>query len=118
MVSRDEVMAALAAIPGPDGRASLPDSGAASPAGVGTLTPGDSAPAGRGRVRAASSTATSVRPTPSSAFQPAAGPAISSMTSAAMSWPATVARASSSTPMWRTTAAEIATKHAPSTPPR
>ena len=30
MVSRDEVMAALAAIPGPDGRASLPDSGAVS----------------------------------------------------------------------------------------
>jgi ATP-binding protein involved in chromosome partitioning len=30
MVSRDEVMAALAAIPGPDGRASLPDSGALS----------------------------------------------------------------------------------------
>ena len=30
MVSRDEVMAALAAIPGPDGRASLPDSGAIS----------------------------------------------------------------------------------------
>jgi ATP-binding protein involved in chromosome partitioning len=28
MVSRDEVMAALAAIPGPDGRASLPESGA------------------------------------------------------------------------------------------
>jgi ATP-binding protein involved in chromosome partitioning len=30
MVSRDEVMAALAAIPGPDGRASLPESGAVS----------------------------------------------------------------------------------------
>ena len=30
MVSRDEVMAALAAIPGPEGRASLPDSGALS----------------------------------------------------------------------------------------
>jgi ATP-binding protein involved in chromosome partitioning len=30
MVSRDDVMAALAAIPGPDGRASLPDSGAVS----------------------------------------------------------------------------------------
>jgi len=30
MVSRDEVMAALAAVPGPDGRASLPDSGAVS----------------------------------------------------------------------------------------
>jgi ATP-binding protein involved in chromosome partitioning len=30
MVSRDEVLAALAAIPGPDGRASLPDSGAVS----------------------------------------------------------------------------------------
>jgi ATP-binding protein involved in chromosome partitioning len=30
MVSRDEVMSALAAIPGPDGRASLPDSGALS----------------------------------------------------------------------------------------
>jgi ATP-binding protein involved in chromosome partitioning len=30
MVSRDEVLAALAAIPGPDGRASLPDSGALS----------------------------------------------------------------------------------------
>jgi ATP-binding protein involved in chromosome partitioning len=30
MVSRDEVMAALAAIPGPDGRESLPDSGALS----------------------------------------------------------------------------------------
>jgi ATP-binding protein involved in chromosome partitioning len=30
MVSRDEVMAALAGIPGPDGRASLPDSGAVS----------------------------------------------------------------------------------------
>jgi ATP-binding protein involved in chromosome partitioning len=30
MVSRDEVMAALASIPGPDGRASLPDSGALS----------------------------------------------------------------------------------------
>ena len=30
MVSRDEVMAALAAIPGPDGRDSLPDSGAVS----------------------------------------------------------------------------------------
>jgi ATP-binding protein involved in chromosome partitioning len=30
MVSRDEVIAALAAIPGPDGRASLPDSGALS----------------------------------------------------------------------------------------
>jgi ATP-binding protein involved in chromosome partitioning len=30
MVSRDEVMAALASIPGPDGRASLPDSGAVS----------------------------------------------------------------------------------------
>src|SRR3984885_4740597 len=30
MVSRDEVMVALAAIPGPDGRASLPDSGALS----------------------------------------------------------------------------------------
>ena len=30
MVSRDEVMAALAAIPGPDGRGSLPDSGAVS----------------------------------------------------------------------------------------
>ena len=30
MVSRDEVMAALAAIPGPDGRASLSDSGAVS----------------------------------------------------------------------------------------
>jgi ATP-binding protein involved in chromosome partitioning len=30
MVSRDEVMAALAGIPGPDGRASLPDSGAIS----------------------------------------------------------------------------------------
>src|SRR6516225_5236345 len=30
MVSRDEVMAALAAISGPDGRASLPDSGAIS----------------------------------------------------------------------------------------
>ena len=30
MVSRDEVMAALAAIPGPDGRASLRDSGAVS----------------------------------------------------------------------------------------
>ena len=30
MVSRDEVMAALAAIPGPDGRASLPNSGAVS----------------------------------------------------------------------------------------
>ena len=30
MVSRDEVMAALARIPGPDGRASLPDSGAVS----------------------------------------------------------------------------------------
>ena len=30
MVSRDEVMAALAAIPGPDGRVSLPDSGAVS----------------------------------------------------------------------------------------
>ena len=30
MVSRDEVMAALAAIPGPDGRASLPHSGAVS----------------------------------------------------------------------------------------
>jgi ATP-binding protein involved in chromosome partitioning len=30
MVSRDEIMAALAAIPGPDGRASLPDSGAVS----------------------------------------------------------------------------------------
>ena len=28
MVSRDEVMAALAAIPGPDGRAPLPNSGA------------------------------------------------------------------------------------------
>ena len=28
MVSRDEVMAALAAVPGPDGRAPLPDSGA------------------------------------------------------------------------------------------
>jgi len=30
MVSRDEIMAALAGIPGPDGRASLPDSGAVS----------------------------------------------------------------------------------------
>ena len=30
MVSRDEVMAALKAVPGPDGRASLPDSGAVS----------------------------------------------------------------------------------------
>ena len=30
MVSRDEVMTALAAVPGPDGRASLPDSGAVS----------------------------------------------------------------------------------------
>jgi ATP-binding protein involved in chromosome partitioning len=30
MVSRDEVMSALASIPGPDGRASLPDSGALS----------------------------------------------------------------------------------------
>ena len=30
MVSRDEIMAALAGIPGPDGRASLPDSGAIS----------------------------------------------------------------------------------------
>jgi ATP-binding protein involved in chromosome partitioning len=30
MVSRDEVMAALAAVPGPDGRAPLPDSGAVS----------------------------------------------------------------------------------------
>jgi ATP-binding protein involved in chromosome partitioning len=30
MVSRDEIIAALAAIPGPDGRASLPDSGALS----------------------------------------------------------------------------------------
>jgi ATP-binding protein involved in chromosome partitioning len=30
MVSRDEVMAALKPIPGPDGRASLPDSGAVS----------------------------------------------------------------------------------------
>ena len=30
MVSRDDVMAALASIPGPDGRASLPDSGALS----------------------------------------------------------------------------------------
>jgi ATP-binding protein involved in chromosome partitioning len=30
MVSRDEVMAALAAVPGPDGRAPLPDSGAIS----------------------------------------------------------------------------------------
>src|ERR1700744_5189785 len=30
MVSRDEVMAALAAVPGPDGRASLSDSGAVS----------------------------------------------------------------------------------------
>jgi len=30
MVSRDDVMAALAAVPGPDGRASLPESGAVS----------------------------------------------------------------------------------------
>ena len=30
MISRDEVMAALAAVPGPDGRASLPESGAVS----------------------------------------------------------------------------------------
>src|ERR1700750_1943632 len=30
MVSRDDVMAALAAVPGPDGRASLPESGAIS----------------------------------------------------------------------------------------
>jgi ATP-binding protein involved in chromosome partitioning len=30
MVSRDEVMAALASIPGPDGCTSLPDSGAVS----------------------------------------------------------------------------------------
>jgi len=30
MVSRDEIMAALAGVPGPDGRASLPDSGAVS----------------------------------------------------------------------------------------
>ena len=30
MISRDEVMAALAAVPGPDGCASLPESGAVS----------------------------------------------------------------------------------------
>ena len=30
MASRDEVMAALSAVPGPDGRTALPDSGAVS----------------------------------------------------------------------------------------